>query len=151
MPCSAPDERLVETSYAIALRMYQELLPRTSGAANVHVRFRLALCAEVLDDWSAAQEHYQTVIAANTDPVLTRLARLGQIRIWERNGQFDVAIAALYQEIVTESGDGPGSAGIEETLHQLGHCLTNRAGSGPETDPARTDASADAASGHQSR
>jgi len=129
------DERLVETSYAIALRMYQELLPRTSGAVNVHVRFRLALCAEVLDDRSAAQEHYQTVIAANTDPVLTRLARLGQIRIWERNGQFDVAIAALYQEIVTESGDGPGSAGIDETLHQLGHCLTNRAGSGPETDP----------------
>ncbi|MFG0333792.1 MAG: tetratricopeptide repeat protein [Maioricimonas sp. JB049] len=129
------DERVAETSYAAALRMYQQLLPRTSGAVNLHVRFRLALCAEVLDDTVTAQEHYRTVVAANIDPVLTRLARLGQVRIWERQGQFDVAIAALYREIVTQTDDAPGSVGIEEALHQLGHCLSRRATTGTTPGP----------------
>ncbi|QDU40214.1 photosystem I assembly protein Ycf3 [Maioricimonas rarisocia] len=129
------DEHLVETSYAVALRMYQELLPRTSGAVNIHVRFRLALCAEVLDDTSTALEQYQTVVSANADPVLTRLARLGQVRIWESNDRLDVAIAALYREIVTQSDAAPSSAGIDEALHQLGHCLSRRAATGITADP----------------
>jgi tetratricopeptide (TPR) repeat protein len=110
-------------NYRGALQALEQLRQQASGAPAEAIEFRIGLCAEALGDNERAMQCYRQISRGASAPALRDACRLGQARVWAREGEFTAAAAELSAlRLAPSSGLGRGRIAAA-AAHLLGDAL----------------------------
>jgi len=108
--------------YRAARDRYQPLLTDSTGAIDVLLLFKFALCEESLGNRKGALAGYRDVLELTPEPAIRNAALQGQARIWSATGRTELATSALFRVLFEEATP------LERTqiLHHLASLLARR-------------------------
>ncbi|HWL10960.1 MAG TPA: tetratricopeptide repeat protein, partial [Planctomicrobium sp.] len=125
-----PEEALAQAdlmfqsgNYRYARDRYLPMLADSTGAIDVLLLLKLALCEESLGNRKAAQAGYREILELTPEPSIRRAAVQGQARLWEAGGQSELATSALFRNLIEEVAAEDRAL----MLHQLAGLIARRA------------------------